>query len=132
MAENQDRETYWRSHWLSWRSSGETQRRYCEMRGLSFYEFAKWRTRLKDSLRAERQGARGFVPVVLRPMRSPSDEASAGVITPETASPAAVPTKRQDESFTIELRLCKGRSVVISGKFDSAVLREIIGVLETC
>lgn len=136
MRAKRGRKRYWERHWLAWRASGLTQRGYCDEQGLSFTQFAKWRTRLTDRLQPRREGGRGFVPIVVRPKVDPVDEALLGGRSASSTAvePGSVPepTAIAGKRCGIEIRLGKGRSLVVSGALDVDLLRQLVGVLETC
>lgn len=59
MAHDSIKLSYWTEHYLSWRSSGLSQRSYCQREGLSFSSFDHWRRRARE--------AAGVIPPTVPP-----------------------------------------------------------------
>jgi len=98
--------------WTKWRGlvaeqsqSGQTVKAFCDDRGLRDSLFYDWKKRLRDGEAAK------FVEVKLVGSR-------------ERARAASGP------SAAIEIRLNKGRSVLVEPGFDASHLRALLAVLE--
>ncbi|MDZ7751530.1 MAG: IS66 family insertion sequence element accessory protein TnpB [Gammaproteobacteria bacterium] len=60
------RQEDWRQHFEAWRSSGQSQRAYCESAGLKYSRFCYWRRKLEGEPGQGGAGAASrFVPVAL-------------------------------------------------------------------
>ena len=46
IGESSDHEKFWQHHIQTWRTSGLSQRAYCQKNDLSEYRFSKWKSRL--------------------------------------------------------------------------------------
>ena len=104
-----------RGHWEAWAVSGLSQRAYCARHGLSYAAFGYWRNRVKEKPAVPTPA---FVPVVVEPPA----EATASVMASVPISPGS--------GAGIEIRLARGRTIVVAAEFDEAVLVRVIRVLE--
>jgi len=101
IGESNDHEKYWQHQIRTWRTSGLSQRAYCQKNGLSEYRFSKWKRRLvKDNIDSH------FVRVSL-PAHLPD------------------PIKR----CVLHVYAPNGFRVDISEEFDSELLKKILAVL---
>ena len=101
--------------WARWRAliaeqqqSGQSVAAFCRERSLRDGQFYDWKKRLRQA------GAEPFVAVEL--VASETGKAA----LPSTAAP----------STTIEIRLARGRSVLVGPDFEAAHLRRLLQVLE--
>lgn len=62
------REAHWRAHISGWRSSGQSQARYCAAHGLSVSTLGYWIKRLRDASRDAGAGEGKLTLVAARPM----------------------------------------------------------------
>ena len=115
MNSDDERIAFWRRQWAAWPSSGLGQRAYCQQQGLSFSAFRYWRNRVKEELAVPTPA---FVPVVVEPPA----EARVPVMASVPSSPG--------RGAGIEIRLARGRTVVVAPEFDEALLARVIRVLE--
>ncbi|MGD0158617.1 MAG: hypothetical protein ABSB50_21220 [Terracidiphilus sp.] len=99
--------------WAKWRGlvaeqeqSGQRAAAFCRERGLRSGQFFAWKKRLREAEEAQ------FLAVELRP-------------TEAVAQP--VPVMHRG---TIEVRLGRGRSLVVEPGFDTCHLRALLSVLE--
>lgn len=97
----------WRDLICEQQQSGKSIAGFCRGRGLRAWQFYEWKKRLKET------GASRFLEVRVRP---------AG----ESRQPAAGPSDR-----AIEIRLNRGRSLVVDPGFDAHHLRALLAVLES-
>lgn len=99
-----------RAKWLELVSeqsrSGQSVSVYCRERGLRQWQFYEWKKRLRDSAAPE------FVEVAVQP-------------SPEITQRCAA------QGSGIEIRLRKGRSLVVERGFDADHLRALLAVLES-
>ena len=98
--------------WAKWRSlvaeqnaSGQSIARFCIERGLSSWQFYAWKKRLREAEAAP------FVALELAPVV-------------ERKWPATMASR------AIEVRLARGRSLVVEPGFDEHHLRALLSVLE--
>jgi hypothetical protein len=98
--------------WAKWRglvseqsTSGQTVARFCIERGLSSGQFFSWKKRLREA------EATRFVALELSPVA-------------EAKWPATMPNR------AIEVKLARGRSLVVEPGFDAHHLRALLSVLE--
>lgn len=98
--------------WAKWRTliseqqqSGQSAAVFCRDRGLRVWQFYEWKKRARDSEPAK------FVEV-------------------RFAAPAEPEPTLQVRSSSIELRLNRGRSLVVEPGFDAGHLRALLAVLE--
>lgn len=59
---NEQKRTYWQSHFDGWRQSGLSQPEYCKQHDLKFATFGYWRTRLSKPKNTQK-----LIPVDLTP-----------------------------------------------------------------
>ena len=45
---HEERQEFWRKHVDDWKASGKTKKIFCEERGLAYYSFLRWCSRLKE------------------------------------------------------------------------------------
>ena len=96
----------WRELFLEQLSSGQTVAAFCRDRGIRDSQFYDWKKRLRESEAAK------FAEVKVK--------ASCEQRTP---APERYPA--------IEIRLSKGRSILVEPGFDAGHLRALLAVLET-
>jgi hypothetical protein len=96
----------WRGLFLEQLSSGQTVAAFCRDRGIRDSQFYDWKKRVREGEAAE------FVEVKV--------QASSEQRTP---APGGYPA--------IEVRLSKGRSLLVGPGFDASHLRALLAVLET-
>jgi len=106
-----DKRSRWQCHIEAWRQSGLSQRDYCQRNHLGCSQFSYWKKILKDE---GVEDSLVFVPVPL----ANHDHA---VIAPEDSV--------SNRSPELTVRLLSGIGVEIHGKFDSAVLTQIVVAL---
>jgi transposase-like protein len=99
--------------WMKWRGvvseqsqSGQTVAAFCRARGIRDSQFYDWKKRIREGESAK------FVEVKLK---EPSEQ--------RTPAPERYPA--------IEIRLSKGRSILVERGFDASHLRALLAVLET-
>jgi len=99
--------------WMKWRGvvseqsqSGQTVAAFCRDRGIRDSQFYDWKKRVREG------EATKFVEVKLK---EPSEQ--------RTPAPERYPA--------IEIRLSRGRSVLVEPGFDASHLRALLAVLET-
>ena len=61
-AESEALASYWLQQIEAWRSSGKTQRAYCETNELSYHRFGYWLRKFRQQAQSQKDS--GFVPVV--------------------------------------------------------------------
>jgi hypothetical protein len=124
------RHDYWSAVVAQFHRSGMTQVDFCRTRHLSINSFRQWLYRLRHSApAADRRRTRisispkpalarpenlAFLPVHIRPERSPSDHSRQDVVAP----------------LPLEVVLSHDRRVRIPVGFDPATLRQLLEVLE--
>lgn len=86
--------------------SGQSVAVYCRERGLRLWQFYEWKKRLRDS------DARQFVEVAVQPC-------------------AEIAQRSAAQGGAIEVRLRKGRSLVVERGFEASHLRALLAVLES-
>jgi transposase-like protein len=96
-------EAKWRGLISAQGESGKSVAAFCRERGVPASQMFSWKKRLRD------RAALGFVKVTVKPVQ-------------ELVRPAG--------SSAIEVRLIRGRSVVVEPGFDAHHLRELLSVLE--
>jgi transposase-like protein len=96
----------WRGLFVELLSSGQTMAAFCRDRGIRDSQFYDWKKRLRESEAAK------FAEVKMK--------ASCEQRTP---APERYPA--------IEIRLSKGRSILVEPGFDASHLRALLTVLET-
>lgn len=96
----------WRELVFEQSRSGQSVAMYCRERGLRQWQFYEWKKRLRDSAAPE------FVEVAVQP-------------SAETAQRCAA------QGSGIEVRLRKGRNLVVERGFDADHLRALLAVLES-
>lgn len=96
----------WRGLIAEQSQSGQTVRAFCQDRGLRDSLFYDWKKRLREA------EAEKFVEVRLK-------------------DPAAQPKPTPEHSPAIQIRLNKGRSLLVESGFDANHLRALLAVLET-
>jgi hypothetical protein len=99
--------------WTNWgglvseqSQSGQSVAVFCRERGLHAWQFYEWKKRLRDSESAK------FVEV-------------------RVAAPAGPVQPTRARSNAIEIRLQKGRSLMVDAGFDASHLRALLLVLES-
>ena len=99
--------------WEKWRAlvseqiaSGQSVAAFCRERGVTSSQLFAWKKRLREAARGE------FVEVQVKPAESLREVAG------------------RQEAKAIEIRLCRGRSIVIEPGFDANHLRALLAVLE--
>ncbi len=110
--------SFWGTHFAAWQTSGLSQRAYCERQGLSYSAFGYWRSRVKG---AAPPPPPAFVPVLVEP---PGAEAEGA------AAKGGLAAARSGPFASLEIRLSHGRSVLVSGDFDEALLARVIRAVE--
>ena len=103
-----ERVDFWRGHFAAWQRSGLSQRAYCDRHGLSYSAFGYWRGRVRET---SFQPPPTFVPALVAP-------------------PAAAPAGPPGRIGSVEVRLCHGRSLVLAGDFDEALLALVVRAVE--
>ena len=98
-------EAKWRDLICEQSESGKTVAAFCRERGMAASKLYSWKRRFRES------AAAGFVEVAVKP----------------TAEIAAV---RPARSSAIEVRLGRGRSLLVEPGFDAHHLRALLSVLE--
>jgi len=100
--------------WEKWRAvvseqiaSGQSVAAFCRERGVTSSQVFAWKKRLREAERAQ------FVEVQVNPAGGLPDVAS------------------RQPSKAIEVRLCRGRSIVLEAGFDADHLRALLAVLES-
>jgi hypothetical protein len=111
-----ERADFWRGHFAAWQRSGLSQRAYCEQHGLSYSAFGYWRGRAGDTSETSSQPPPAFVPALVAP-------------------PAPVPLVESAPGpsgriGSVEVRLAHGRSLVLAGDFDEALLALVVRAVE--
>jgi len=96
----------WRGLFLEQLSSGQTVAAFCRDRGIRDSQFYDWKKRVREGEAAK------FVEVKVKP-------------SSEQRRPAP------ERYPAIEIRLNKGRSLLIEPGFDASHLRALLAVLET-
>jgi hypothetical protein len=98
--------------WTKWREliseqnqSGQSVAVFCRDRGLRAWQFYEWKKRVRESEPSK------FVEV-------------------RVAAPAEPVRPSRAQSSSIEIRLNRGRSVVVEPGFDASHLRALLAVLE--
>ena len=104
----------WAQYESGWKSSGLTQRRYCERESISYASFKRWRLVLGRG-RSVPGEAKRFIPV------------RAG--TAESA-PAMSRSTLQTRGWGVQIRLRGERAVVLDGCLDEVELGRLIRLLE--
>ena len=104
---SEEERTRWRGWLAEQKQSGQSVAVFCRERGVREWQFYEWRKRLRAKTEP-------FVAVEL--VASQTTEAA----TP----PAAVP------SVPIEIRVSRGRSLLVGPNFEAAHLRRLLQVLE--
>ena len=104
----------WAQHVSGWKSSGLTQRRYCEGESISYASFKRWRLVLGREQNVA-GGAMRFIPV------------RAG--TAETVPAMSRPTL-QARGWSVQIRLRGERAVALDGCLDEVELGRLIRLLE--
>jgi hypothetical protein len=114
-----ERARQWARHIEGWKSSGLTQRVYCEREAVSYDTFKRWRRRL----RAKRSGDMRATRLV--PVRVGTASRVRGV-------PA--PLARGSDSTAIgcgvEIRLVSGRAIALGMEYGEVELARLIRMLE--
>jgi transposase-like protein len=87
--------------------SGQSVAAFCRERGVASSQLFAWKKRLREAEAAQ------FIEVEVK--------------APEQAGEAAI----RQANKGIEVRLCRGRSVVVEPGFDADHLRALLGVLES-
>lgn len=106
--ERAEERTKWRGLVSEQAASGQSVAVFCRDRGIREWKFYEWKKRLRQAEGAPAQ----FVAVKLRP--------------PEpVVQSAPVPSSK-----AIEIRLLRGRSIVVGPGFDAIHLRALLSVLE--
>lgn len=105
----------WREHVEGWLRSGETQRAYCERRGLRVKSLSYWRGEL---LRREQQRGTAGAP-------------SSGSSVVQWAEVALPSVASSVEDGGLELVHPRGFVVRLSSGFEAAALRRLLIVLES-
>jgi transposase-like protein len=100
--------------WEKWRAivseqiaSGQSVAAFCKERGVTSSQVFAWKKRLREAERAQ------FVEVQIKPAE-PLREI--GIL---------------QQAKTIEVRLCRGRSIAVEPGFDADHLRALLAVLES-
>ena len=96
----------WRGLFLEQLSSGQTVAAFCRDRGIRDSQFYDWKKRIREGEAAK------FVEVKVK---EPGEQ--------RTSAPERYPA--------IEIRLNKGRSLLVEPGFDASHLRALLTVLET-
>ncbi len=100
--ERDSRVRYWKQHIEGWKSSGLSQRRYCEREGIAVSTLQWWCRRLRENGRAETPR---FVPV-------------------------AVPAIADARNEPIEVMLLSGRRLRLAAPRDETELARLVRLLE--
>ena len=103
-----------RTLWAKWRAivseqmaSGQSVAAFCKERGVTSSQLFAWKKRLREAEKAQ------FVEVQVRP-----------------AEPLRRDVVNRQQARAIEVRLCRGRSIVVEPGFDADHLRALLAVLE--
>jgi hypothetical protein len=98
--------------WSKWRGlvseqtrSGQSAAKFCRERGIRVWQFYDWKKRLVEA------EAESFVSVELQPAEGPTYSSSG--------------------DKAIEIRLRRGRSLVVAPGFDASHLQALLAVLES-
>jgi hypothetical protein len=124
-------EQVWRERIDAWRTSGQTQRRFCCSQRLGECEFSSWKARLSQREKVESESS---LASVVGPAGSPREVlAWTEVAWPAVETPAAE-AEATSESSGFEIVLPRGWSVRLGSGFEAEPLRRLLGVLEgfTC
>ena len=113
------REVRWSKHIEGWKTSGLTQRRYCERESISYETFKRWRQRLRAGA-VVRGSAPRFVPVRVAALPAPAPMS----MDPLSRSGRALPIRGA------EIRLANGRAIALGAEFDEVELGRLIRLLE--
>lgn len=106
---SRDRERQWSRTIAGWKQSGQTQTAYCGERGISIHTFRWWKRRLRGA--------------------TPSDEQPHADTLETTLVPVTV--KDDAPSEAIEIVVSNDRRIRVSARFDEALLRQVISVVES-
>jgi len=106
---SRDRERQWSRTIAAWKQSGQTQAAYCGERGISIHTFRWWKRRLRNA--------------------APSDEHQHDDALVTTLVPVTV--KGDAPSEPIEIVVSNDRRIRVSARFDEALLRQVISVVES-
>ena len=115
-----ERARLWAKHMRGWKTSGLTQRAYCEREAISYDVFKHWRQRLRGDRDQSESPAR-FVPVSVQSEAAPRPRAQVALGEDRVG---------RGVSRGVEVRLASGRSVVLDGAFDEVELGRLIRLLE--
>lgn len=114
-----ERVKQWVKYIAGWKSSGLTQRRYCEQKAIAYDTFKRWRLRLREDASSEAPKLR-LVPMRIG-VRRPVDV---------EAMPSARQAGRAPLARGVEIRLSSARSIVLGGELDEVALARLIRLLE--
>ena len=104
----------WARHVAGWKSSGLTQRGYCEGESISYASFKRWRLVLGRE-RSVPGGAMRFIPVRMGATES---------------APSTGRSTLQTKGLVVAIRLRGERTVVLDGCLDEVELGRLIRLLE--
>ena len=114
-----ERRRQWVRRIEEWKSSGLTQRAYCKRESISYATFKSWRLRVQRTTNKPVERAR-LVPVRV--------VGGGGSITA-----LAHCVDRSDSGLSahgVEIRLGRGRAIVLNARFDEVELGRLIRLLE--
>ena len=113
------REVQWSKHIEGWKTSGLTQRRYCERESISYDTFKRWRQRLGTD-RGLRSGAPRLVPVRVAPVN----------VAQSMPTDPTLTTSRAARYRGTEIWLSSGRAIALGRELDEVELGRLIRLLE--
>lgn len=111
-----ERRAVWQRHIDAWRASGLTLSAYCAGERLSRESMRRWRRRFASE------------PIRNNKLRTPSPGIPSGLVPIHVR--AAASARPLSTSGLIEIRLPRGRSIVIDALVDAAGLARLISVVE--
>ena len=79
MACDPNRLAYWTEHYSRWRSSGISQRAYCEHAGLSFFTFDHWRRQAREAVGVVAEPTASTEKLTLVPVRLDANDPADGI-----------------------------------------------------
>lgn len=114
-----ERARRWAKHIEGWKSSGLTQRVYCERESVSYDTFKRWRVRLRG-VRSGNGRATRLVPVRVGPAR----------LVRGMPAPLVRGSDRTTIGRGVEIRLVSGRAIALSMEYGEVELARLIRMLE--
>ena len=114
-----ERARQWAKHIEGWKSSGLTQRVYCERESVSYDTFKRWRVRLRG-VRSGNGRATRLVPV----------RVGAASLVRGVPTPLARGSDRAAIGRGVEIRLSSGRAIVLGMEYGEVELARLIRMLE--